>query len=86
MIMNFFYRLMEIGSCIKFVEGLKVFIELVQKMGWGKELVVVTVEFSVRLKEFSIDKVEFCILNGIVLIYLGKISFMLRVVKRFYFR
>lgn len=55
-------------------------------MGWGKELVVVTVEFSVRLKEFSIDKVEFCILNGIVLIYLGKISFMLRVIECFYCR
>nr|AKG49571.1 nuclear receptor 8 [Crassostrea gigas] len=63
------YRSMETGSCIKFAEGLKVPIELAQKMGWGKELVAATVEFSARLKELSIDKVEFCILNGIVLTY-----------------
>lgn len=76
--MNLFHRSMETGSCIKFAEGLKVPIELAQKMGWGKELVAATVEFSARLKELSIDKVEFCILNGIVLTYPGKISSMLR--------
>lgn len=86
MIVNFFHRSMETGSCIKFAEGLKVPIELAQKMGWGKELVAATVEFSARLKELSIDKVEFCILNGIVLTYPGKISSMLRVVKRLHFR
>ncbi|XP_062611341.1 retinoic acid receptor RXR-alpha-B-like [Saccostrea cucullata] len=63
------YRSMDTGSCIKFAEGLKVPIELAQKMGWGKELVAATVEFSARLKELNIDKVEFCILNGIVLTY-----------------
>ena len=67
---------METGSCIKFAEGLKVPIELAQKMGWGKELVAATVEFSARLKELNIDKVEFCILNGIVLTYPGKKEFL----------
>lgn len=72
----FVYRSMETGSCIKFAEGLKVPIELAQKMGWGKELVAATVEFSARLRELNIDKVEFCILNGIVLTYPGKKEFL----------
>ncbi|KAK3107051.1 hypothetical protein FSP39_005953 [Pinctada imbricata] len=54
---------------IMFAEGLRVPVDLAQRMGWGKELINATVEFGQRLKILSIDKTEFAILNGIVLTY-----------------
>ncbi|KAJ8316315.1 hypothetical protein KUTeg_006329 [Tegillarca granosa] len=60
---------MDTDNCIRFVEGLLVPVELAKGMGWGKDLVAATVEFSKRLKDLTIDNTEFCILNGIVLTY-----------------
>lgn len=63
------FRSMDTDNCIRFVEGLLVPVELAKGMGWGKDLVAATVEFSKRLKDLTIDNTEFCILNGIVLTY-----------------
>ena len=73
------FRSQENENTIMFAEGLKVPIDLAQRMGWGKELISATIEFGQRLKGLQIDRTEFSVLNGIVLTYPGKISYLLTV-------
>ncbi|KAK6174040.1 hypothetical protein SNE40_017387 [Patella caerulea] len=63
------YRSMNLGNCIKFAEGVVIPIDVAQGMGWGKELINATMEFTGRLQELKIDRTEFCIINAIVLTF-----------------
>ncbi|XP_059179695.1 retinoic acid receptor RXR-alpha-B-like [Physella acuta] len=63
------YRSMEFDNKIKFCEDIILPLEYCETMGWGRELVDGTLDFAQRLKEINLDLTEFCILNGIVLMY-----------------
>ncbi|KAK0069285.1 retinoic acid receptor RXR-alpha-B [Biomphalaria pfeifferi] len=63
------FRSMDFENKIKFCEDLILPMNYCESMGWGKELVDGTIEFAQRLKDINLDLTEFCILNGIVLMY-----------------
>ena len=69
--MILFCRSKDLEGAIKFAEGFIVPVDVATGMGWGKELVHATIEFSLKLKELHLDVIEFCIFNGIVLTYPG---------------
>ncbi|BFZ25602.1 hypothetical protein BsWGS_28641 [Bradybaena similaris] len=63
------YRSMGLDNKIKFCEDIILPLEYCESVGWGKELVDGTIDFAQRLKDISLDLTEFCVLNGIVLMY-----------------
>ncbi|KAH9504510.1 hypothetical protein Btru_062999 [Bulinus truncatus] len=63
------FRSMDLENKIKFCEDIVLPLHYCENMGWGKELVDGTIEFAQRLKDINLDLTEFCILNGIVLMY-----------------
>ncbi|KAK3779314.1 hypothetical protein RRG08_031605 [Elysia crispata] len=63
------YRSMGLDNRIKFAEDMTLPLDYCESMGWGKELIVGTIDFALRLKEISLDLTEFCVLNAIVLMY-----------------
>ncbi|KAL5020303.1 hypothetical protein ScPMuIL_003195 [Solemya velum] len=63
------YRSTSLNNSINFAEGLTIPVDIAQNMGWGKELITATIDFSKRLKDIDLDHTEFCILNGIILTY-----------------
>ncbi|ESO93837.1 hypothetical protein LOTGIDRAFT_104793 [Lottia gigantea] len=63
------YRSMNLDRCIKFAEGVVIPTDVAQGMGWGRELVNATIEFTSRLRELKIDRTEFAILNALVLTF-----------------
>ncbi|GFO29931.1 retinoic acid receptor rxr-alpha-a [Plakobranchus ocellatus] len=63
------YRSMGLENRIKFAEEITLPLDYCESMGWGKELVVGTIDFAQKLKEISLDLTEFCVLNAIVLMY-----------------
>lgn len=63
------FRSMDLDNKIKFCEDIVLPLEHCETMGWGRELVDGTIDFAQRLKDINLDLTEFCILNGIVLMY-----------------
>ncbi|CAL1535243.1 unnamed protein product [Lymnaea stagnalis] len=63
------FRSMDLDDKIKFCEDIILPLEHCETMGWGRELVDGTIDFAQRLKDINLDLTEFCILNGIVLMY-----------------
>ncbi|GFR87959.1 retinoic acid receptor RXR [Elysia marginata] len=63
------YRSMGLENRIKFAENMTLPLDYCESLGWGKELIVGTIDFAQRLKEISLDLTEFCVLNAIVLMY-----------------
>ncbi|XP_060606508.1 retinoic acid receptor RXR-alpha-B-like [Ruditapes philippinarum] len=63
------YRSMEYDDALRFADNIIVPRSVCATMGWGQELVHATLEFATRLKELDLDKVEFALMNAIVLTY-----------------
>nr|QGX48189.1 RXR [Sinonovacula constricta] len=56
-------------NAIQFATGLVLPQNIAEKLGWGYELTKIMLEFTARLKELQMDKVEFAIMNAIILTY-----------------
>ncbi|KAL3886711.1 hypothetical protein ACJMK2_026690 [Sinanodonta woodiana] len=63
------YRSLPLENSIKFADGLEVPSSMAENLGWGKELVSATLEFTHRLRDLDLDQSEFSIMNAIVLTY-----------------
>ena len=64
-------RSLDCDGAVKFAHGLVLVPEHSANLGWGSDLLNCSIEFISKLKEISIDHVEFCILSAIVLTYPG---------------
>lgn len=64
---------MEYDDALRFADNIVVPRSVCATMGWGQELVHATLEFAARLKELDLDKVEFVLMNAIVLTYPGNV-------------
>jgi hypothetical protein len=62
---------MGLDNCIKFADQVIMPVDEALSMGWGKELINATMDFSTKLLQLDVDLNEFCILNAIVLTYPG---------------
>ena len=47
--------------------------EEAMNLGWGTDLIRCTVEYIRQLRNLKLDKVEFAVLNALVLTYPGKL-------------
>ncbi|KAK3588810.1 hypothetical protein CHS0354_028457 [Potamilus streckersoni] len=63
------FRSLPLENAIKFADGLEVPSSMAEGLGWGKELVSATLEFTHRLRDLDLDQPEFSIMNAIVLTY-----------------
>lgn len=66
------FRSMQYEDSLKFADNIILPRSVAMTMGWGQELVHATLEFATRLRELNLDKVEFALMNAIVLTYPGK--------------
>lgn len=57
---------------VRFADGVLLSPDMADNIGWGKDLVQSTLEFSLKLTDIEIDAVEFAILNAIMLTYPGQ--------------
>ncbi|XP_013405267.1 steroid hormone receptor ERR2 [Lingula anatina] len=63
------YRSKEFEGAVRFAENILMSKEESVEIGWGQDLVLATLDFVRRLKDLFLDRVEFCILNGLILTY-----------------
>ncbi|KAL4229607.1 hypothetical protein ACF0H5_012645 [Mactra antiquata] len=63
------YRSMNLDESLYFAHNIVVPRSICETMGWGQELVNATLEFAGRFKELNLDRVEFCLMNAIILTY-----------------
>ncbi|XP_052265099.1 retinoic acid receptor RXR-alpha-B-like isoform X1 [Dreissena polymorpha] len=63
------FRSLPYHDSLYFAEGVILHKSVSENMGWGHELVQATLEFSSRLKDLNVDKVEFAMMGAIVLTY-----------------
>lgn len=63
------YRSTPYDDSLRFADNIILPRSVAMTMGWGQELVHATLEFASRLRELNLDKVEFALMNAIVLTY-----------------
>ena len=68
----FTFRSMDLMHKVRFADNIMMSVEEGTNIGWGKDLILYTLDFVSSLREINMDLTEFCILNAIILTYPGK--------------
>lgn len=70
------FRSMDFEDSLKFADNIVIERSVCETMGWGQELVNATLDFATRLRDLNLDRVEFSLMNAIILTYPDAIGLM----------